>query len=138
MLDWLVAADGGKADARGGWVVTSAARYRLLAPAAAYSDIWSRTLRRAAADGQDVKAAKAANAALAAAGVDPAALGTPTETPTAGCAGYQASITGMQLGQRCHVALPPHDISAYKLQEQGQAGQRLWRCDSSGGPQAPS
>lgn len=82
MLDWLVAADsgaGGKsAEAGSVWVVTSAGRYRLLSPAAAYCDIFARTQRRVAADGRDPKAAKAADAALAAAGVDPAALGKPT------------------------------------------------------------
>ena len=83
ILDWLVATDkGGGAkltDTGSVWVVTSAARYRLLKPAAAYADIFTRTWRRAAADGgRDAGAAQAADAALAAAGVE-----LPMHTPQA-------------------------------------------------------
>jgi hypothetical protein len=81
VLDWLVAADDGangkSCGTSGVWVVTSAARYRLLRAAPAYADTFSGTRRRAAADGRDAWAAKAADAALAAAGVDASTLGTP-------------------------------------------------------------
>jgi Cytosine specific DNA methyltransferase replication foci domain len=99
LLDWLVATDKGAgaklSDAGSVWVVTSAARYRLLKPAAAYADVFTCTWRRAAADGgRDAGAAKAADAALAAAGVE-----LPTQTAQAARHGMAGACTPLPVGR---------------------------------------
>lgn len=82
MLEWMATAGarsgGGGADSPSVWVVTSAARYRLLAPAAAYEDSFARTLRRMAPEGRNAKAAAAADAMLAEGAGDMSAVGVST------------------------------------------------------------
>ena len=87
LRDWQLAASsrssigsGRSTDGRSNsaWVLTASARYRLLAPADAYSDVLARSIHRAGAAGRDAATVTAADSLLHEAGVELAAMGALT------------------------------------------------------------
>lgn len=84
LLEWQLAASsrsssgsGRSTDGRSNsvWLVTPAARYRLLAPAEAYADVLAKAIHKAGAAGRDAAAVVAADGMLHQAGVDLPAMG---------------------------------------------------------------